>query len=138
MELGLWDVTHRGSVPFRREDGARTSAFREWSYRPRPAFAVGPPVRYNGVVLSLQVTNALDLMLDPLGRTLTPDAARQLAELRADPELQRRMDDLADRCNDGSLTADERAEYDAYVTAATLIAVLQAKARAVLSGGAAA
>jgi hypothetical protein len=77
-------------------------------------------------------------MLDPLGRTLTTDAARQLAELRADPELQRRMDDLAERCNDGTLTADERAEYDAYITAATLIAILQSKARAVLAGGAAA
>ena len=77
-------------------------------------------------------------MLDPLGRALTPDAARQLADLRADPELQRRMDDLAERCNDGNLTADERAEYEAYVAAATLIAVLQPKARAVFSGGAAA
>ena len=76
-------------------------------------------------------------MLDPLGRTSTSDAARQLAELRADEELQRRMDVLAERCNDGSLTADERAEYEAYVTAATLISVLQSKARAVLSGGAA-
>ena len=95
-------------------------------------------MRYNRDVPSPQVTTALDRMLDPLGRTLTPDAARQLTELRADPELQRRMDDLADRCNDGGLTADERAEYEAYVTAATLIAVLQSKARAVLSGGAAA
>jgi hypothetical protein len=77
-------------------------------------------------------------MLDPLGRTLTPDAARQRAQRGAPPEFQRRLHPLAHRCNDGSLTADERAEYDAYVTAATLIAVLQAKARAVLSGGAAA
>jgi hypothetical protein len=77
-------------------------------------------------------------MLDPLGRTLTPDAARQLVELRADQELQRRVDDLAARCNEGTLTSDERSEYEAYVTAATLIGVLQSKARAVLSGGAAA
>ena len=85
-----------------------------------------------------QVSDFLDRMLDPLGRSLTPDAARQLAELRADPAAQQRMDELADRCNEGTLTADERAEYEAYVTAASLIAVLQSKARAVLSGGAAA
>ena len=95
-------------------------------------------MRYNCGMASAQVTTALDRMLDPLGRALTPDAARQLAELRADAELQRRMDDLAERCNEGGLTPDERAEYEAYVTAAALIAVLQSKARAVLSGGAAA
>ena len=85
-----------------------------------------------------QVSDLLDRMLDPLGRSLTPEAARQLADLRADPAAQQRMDELADRCNEGTLTPDERAEYEAYVTAATLIAVLQSKARAVLSGGAAA
>ena len=80
----------------------------------------------------------LDRLLDPVGRSLTPDAARQLVELRADPIAQQRMDELADRCNEGLLTPDERAEYEAYVAAATLIAILQAKARAVLGGGAAA
>ena len=85
-----------------------------------------------------QVGKALDRLLDPLGRSLTPDAARQLVELRADAAAQRRMDELAGRCNEGRLTSDERAEYEAYVSAATLIAILQAKARAALSGGAAA
>jgi hypothetical protein len=94
--------------------------------------------RYNQDMSVPPVTDLLDRLLDPLGRSLTPDAARQLADLRADPASQRRMDDLAERCNEGSLTPEERAEYEAYVTAATLIAVLQSKARAVLSGGAAA
>ena len=85
-----------------------------------------------------QVSDLLDRMLDPFGRALSPEAARQLADLRADPASQRRMDELAERGNEGTLTPDERAEYEAYVTAATLIAVLQSKARAVLSGGAAA
>jgi hypothetical protein len=77
-------------------------------------------------------------MLDPVGRSLTPKAARRLADLRADPIVQQRVDELADRCNQGTLSADERAEYEAYVSAATVIAVLQSKARAVLAGGAAA
>ena len=80
-----------------------------------------------------QVADLLDRMLDPVGRSLTPEA-----DLRADPLVQQRVDELADRCNEGTLTEDERAEYEAYVSAATLIAVLQSKARAVLAGGAAA
>ena len=84
------------------------------------------------------VSKVLDRLLDPLGRSLTPEAARQLVNLRADAAAQRRMDELARGCNEGRLTPDERAEYEAHVSAATLIAVLQAKARAALSGGAAA
>jgi hypothetical protein len=84
-----------------------------------------------------RVAQALDRLLDPLGRSLTPDSARRLVELRADPTAQARMDELADRCNEGLATADERAEYEAYVSAATLIAVLQAKARAALPKAAA-
>jgi len=84
------------------------------------------------------VDHILDRLLDPVGRSLTPDAARKLVELRADPIAQQRIDELADRCNEGLLTAEERAEYESYVAAATLIAILQAKARAVLGGGAAA
>ena len=70
----------------------------------------------------------LDRLLDPVGRCLGPDAARRLVELRADPETQRRVDYLAGRANDGLLTDDERGEYEAFVSAAGLIAVLQAGA----------
>ena len=84
------------------------------------------------------VADILDRLLDPVGRSLTPEAARRLIDLRADPVAQQRMDELADRCNEGVLTADEMAEYDAYISAANLIAILQAKAKAVLSGDVAA
>lgn len=80
----------------------------------------------------------LDRLLDPVGRCFTPEFARRLLELRADAAAQQRMDELADRCNEGTLTSEESAEYEAYIAAASLIAVLQAKARATLSGGAAA
>ena len=72
-------------------------------------------------------------MLDPVGDALGADAARRLIDLRADPAVQRRVDELADRANEGSLTADERTEYEALVGAASLIGVLQAKARALLA-----
>jgi hypothetical protein len=85
-----------------------------------------------------RVAEVLDRLLDPFGRALTPDAARRLSELRSDPAAQQRMDELADRCNEGLLTPEERAEYEAYVAAGALIAVLQAKARAAPAGGAAA
>ena len=78
-------------------------------------------------------TDLLDRLLDPVGRALSFEAARRLVALRADADAQARIDDLADRANDGQLTPDERAEYESLIATANVIAVLQAKARTVLS-----
>ena len=81
----------------------------------------------------LTSTDMLDRLLDPVGRALSPEAARRLVALRADPDAQAKIDDLADLANDGQLTPDQRAEYESLIVAANVIAVLQAKARTVLS-----
>ena len=74
----------------------------------------------------------LDELLDPVGQCLTPQVAARIAALRAAPRTQERLDELADKNTEGKLTPDEEAEYEAYVEALDLIAVLQAKARKVL------
>ena len=74
----------------------------------------------------------LDRLLDPVARSLTPETARTLVALRADREVQARIDELADKCNEGQLTPAEREEYETAVHASTFIAILQAKARAIL------
>jgi hypothetical protein len=75
----------------------------------------------------------LDRLLDPVSRALSPEAARRLLEVRADAETQSKMDELAERCAEGLLTPDERSEYEALVNAGNVIAVLQAKARAIVA-----
>jgi len=80
-------------------------------------------------------TNVLDRLLEPVGRSITPDLARELIDLRATPEVQARIDDLAERCNEGTLTPEERAEYESYIQAIHLIGVLQRKAKRVLANG---
>lgn len=77
---------------------------------------------------------ALHRILDPVGRCLTPEFARALMSLRTDPETQDRIDELADKSTEGTLTAAERAEYETYVSANDFLGVLQAKARRLLSG----
>lgn len=77
-------------------------------------------------------TAALDRMLEAVGRCLTPESAQQVVELRADPRLQARLDDLADKSTGGTLTDDERSEYETYVRALDFITILQNKARAAL------
>lgn len=77
----------------------------------------------------------LDRLLEPVGRSMTPELARELVELRAAPDVQARLDELAEKCNEGQLTAEERAEYESFIHAIHLIGLLQAKARAVLQNG---
>lgn len=76
--------------------------------------------------------HVLDQFLNPVRDVLTPDVARAIADLRADPATQQRIEDFARRHHEGQLSADELAEYEALVTGANVLAVLQAKARSVL------
>ena len=75
----------------------------------------------------------LNEMLEPVSRSLGLKTARALAGLRVDERTQARVDKLAEKCNAGRLTAAERAEYEAYIQASTLIGILQAKSRRILS-----
>lgn len=77
----------------------------------------------------------LEEVLEPVAQCFTPDVARQIAALRASPALQERLDDLAQKANEGELTVEERAKYEDYVEAIDLIGILQAKARKILANG---
>ncbi|HEV2973253.1 MAG TPA: hypothetical protein VGY55_25020 [Pirellulales bacterium] len=60
---------------------------------------------------------------------MTPEQTRQFAEIQGDAGLADRLADLADKANEGELLAAERAEYEAYIEADNLLAVLRAEAR---------
>ena len=74
----------------------------------------------------------LDQLIEPFAQCLTTDAARKVAALRADDALQHRVDELADKANRGTLSDDERADYDRYLAAFHFVTVVQAKARRML------
>ena len=75
----------------------------------------------------------LNEVLDPVAHCFTPDVARRIVALKADPKLQGRIDELASKAKEGELTDHERERYDAYVEAIDLISILQAKARKILA-----
>jgi len=78
-------------------------------------------------------TTGLAKLLDPVAECFTPEVAKRVAELSADPDMQLRIDDLAEKCNQGTITPEETAEYDAYIRAMDVVAVLQKKARTLLA-----
>jgi hypothetical protein len=85
--------------------------------------------------MNLMATSTLlERMVDPISRALTPEAAEEIVNLRVDQEAQQRIDVLADKCNEGTLTPDERAEYQEFVSYFNILTVLQARARSFLEG----
>ena len=75
----------------------------------------------------------LEGLLDPLSRCLDAESARRVAEFQIAPDVQERIGTLAERANEGLLTDDERAEYEAVINAADIISILKLKARRQLS-----
>ena len=82
--------------------------------------------------MNIAETPALDRLLDPLARSLSPAAARAIVNFRADAATQAHIAKLAEKCNEGQLAPHERAEYEAYVRGIDLITILQSKAHRLL------
>jgi hypothetical protein len=84
--------------------------------------------------MTTNVDKSLGSLLEPVARCFTPEVARRLVELQADPAVQSRVAELATKANEGTLSTQEQAEYDRYIEVADIVGILQAKARTMLSG----
>jgi hypothetical protein len=71
----------------------------------------------------------LDGLLEPFGACLTREVAQKLVNLQANDTVIARIEELADKCNEGTLTSDERAEYESYVQVNHVMTMLKARAR---------
>ena len=74
----------------------------------------------------------LDRMIEPFAECLTTEAAEKIVALRADEVTQQRIEELADRANEGTLSQAERTEYDRYLAAYHFVTLMQARARRLL------
>jgi hypothetical protein len=75
----------------------------------------------------------LDRYLDPVTDALTPQVAQRIIDLKPEPEVLARVEELGEKSNAGTLSEDERDEYKTLADAGTLIALLKAKARRCLA-----
>jgi hypothetical protein len=76
----------------------------------------------------VSASGVLDGLLESLSKCLDTESARRVARFRLDARVQERVDVLAERANEGLLTDVERNEYEAFINASDLIAILQLKA----------
>jgi hypothetical protein len=77
-------------------------------------------------------TSVLDRFLGPLTDCLTSEVAERIVNLQLDPQSQARLDELAEKANEGQLTENERQEYEEFVEGIDLMGILKARARTVL------
>jgi uncharacterized protein YnzC (UPF0291/DUF896 family) len=68
-------------------------------------------------------------VIDPNEDDLSPEAARFLLRLDFGEPDHARMQELAEKSNDGTLTEDERLELQNYVRIGNVLALIQSKAR---------
>ena len=78
----------------------------------------------------------LDQLLDPFASCLDAESARRVAEFTIALPVEQRVNELAERANEGLLSADEQSEYEALISAADFIDILKLKARRRLSSNA--
>jgi len=77
-------------------------------------------------------TDLLTSYLEPLAEELTPQQARKILSIKPTDRLVDRVQLLAARANSGTLTEQERAEYEYYIDVDDAIGLLKAKARSLL------
>ncbi len=78
---------------------------------------------------SMSAVPVLDGLIEPLSRCLDSESSRRVIEFQIDPSIDERMTIMAERANEGLLTPDEHAEYEALINAADFISILKLKAR---------
>src|SRR5262245_19411554 len=68
-------------------------------------------------------------VISPEKNGLSPEAARSVLELTLGEKDKARLAELAEKCNEGKLSAEERAEYEAYVKVGDVLSLLHLKAK---------
>ena len=81
--------------------------------------------------MSIQLdSTSLEKYLKQFTGRFTPELAEHFANVEPDPEFQARLDELGSKTNEGTLTEEERSEYQTYVQAMDVVALLRVKALA--------
>lgn len=76
---------------------------------------------------------AFDRSVRPVMEIVLLDKAEAVIHFRADPQLEARIEELAQKSTEGDLTDDERAEYTGYVRANKFLAILKRQAQHLIS-----
>ncbi len=71
----------------------------------------------------------LEQVLDPAEPIFTVEGAQRLVDMQPNAEKLSRMEELADKANEGQLSQGERIEYETLIHVGKLMSILRLKAR---------
>ena len=117
------------SSRFHRTTGGAPSGCPAAGLRPSSEFAIV----WRGMSPNVNPAQLLSEIIEPLGRAPTPSSAREILSVRASDAARQRITELAGRCNRGTLTPEENAQYQLFVEVGDVVALLQTRARLYLS-----
>jgi hypothetical protein len=72
----------------------------------------------------------VESLAETVAGCLDTASLQAIANLQLDAPTQERLDALAERANEGRITAEERAEYQAFTRISEFLALAQLRARA--------
>jgi hypothetical protein len=78
---------------------------------------------------SVTEADILDQVVESGESGISPEVARAILGLKFNPQAVQRMNELAEKNRQGTLTADERAVLEKYLRVGNFLNLLQAKAR---------
>ena len=79
---------------------------------------------------------SIERILEPVTACLTPEVAQRIVDVRLDdPFMMQRLEFLREKANEGTLTEQERAEYEGFVEGNDLLMLIKDQARSVLQNG---
>lgn len=79
--------------------------------------------------MSVVEADILTRVISPDDPSLNRKVAEAILAMAFKPADQRRMDDLAEKARQGTLSSDERAEADSYERVGHFVSLLKSKAR---------
>ena len=88
------------------------------------------PVWYN---LGMATANTIDRFLGLDADHLTPPMANAILTFKATDEVRQRVTELADKANFGTITEEERSEYQQYIELDELLIIAKARAQKFLT-----
>lgn len=77
----------------------------------------------------MNLSSGLDSLFDPEHPSFTEEGVQRLLTLRPSEAEEARLEELAEKANEGQLSPTEQREYESRVRTGTFISLLQAKAR---------
>ena len=71
----------------------------------------------------------LETLAESVAACLDTPSLEAIAHLELDSRTQQRLDELADKANEGQLTREERAEYQSFIEVSEFLGLAQLRAR---------